>query len=172
MALNSTKNKKIKTKSQGNRNIKSQNIEIQKTSFVKRIGRQCRFIKTRTKQSNNDTQTMHKIQFPSSFKSKDNDYQSEILQDDSAEYNQALGNNYPTQIPMISYVLKYHAPNKNGTPKEYDHHIHNNSYVKKLNQPIFLGTINLNHIKFEPYATLAEDNLATKQETNMDPVWK
>ena len=53
------------------------------------------------------------------FKSKDNDYQPEILHDDLVEHNHVLGNNYPTQIPMMSsneklkcgkvpYVLKYY----------------------------------------------------------------
>ena len=36
------------------------------------------------------------------FKSKDNDYQPEILQHDLVEHNHVLGNNYPTKIPMMS----------------------------------------------------------------------
>ena len=54
------------------------------------------------------------------FKSKDNDYQPKILQDDLVEHNHVLGNNYPTKISMMSsneklkcrkvpYVLKYHV---------------------------------------------------------------
>ena len=54
------------------------------------------------------------------FKSKDNDYQPKILQDDLVEHNHVLGNNYPTKIPMMSsneklkcrkvpYVLKYYV---------------------------------------------------------------
>ena len=131
------------------------------------------------------------------FKSKDNDYQPEILQDDLVEHNHVLGNNYPTQIPMMSsneklkcrkvpYVLKYYVPNKHTKPEEYAHHIlfmyypfrdendlkSNNSYVEKLNQPNVLEVINLNRMKVEPYATLVEDaleRLATNQEANIDP---
>ena len=45
MTLNSKqRTEKIKTKSRRNRNMKSQNIERQKTSLIKRIGRKCRLI--------------------------------------------------------------------------------------------------------------------------------
>ena len=123
------------------------------------------------------------------FKSTENDYEPEILQDHLVEHNHVLGNNYSTQIPMISsneklkcrkvpYALKYYVPNKHTKPKGYAHHIlsndskFNNRYVEKLNQPNVLKIINLNCMKVEPYTTLVEDalaSLATNQEANLDP---
>ena len=56
-----------------------------------------------------------------SSKSKDNDYQPKILQDDLIEHNHVSENNYPIkQVPLMSsneklnrrkapYVLKYHV---------------------------------------------------------------
>ena len=69
------------------------------------------------------------------FKSKDNYYQPEILQDDLVEHNHVSGNNYPTQMPVISsnkklkclkvpYVLMHHVPNKHTQLEEYAHHVY------------------------------------------------
>ena len=67
-------------------------------------------------------------------KSKDNDYQSEILVDDLIENNHASDIHYPSSIPIMSaneklkcrkvpYVLKYHVPNQHTHPEEYPHHL-------------------------------------------------
>ena len=115
-------------------------------------------------------------------KSKDNDYQPQILVDDLIENNHASDIHYPSSIPIMSaneklkcckvpYVLKYHVPNQHTHPEEYAHHLLfmyfpfrnenelklNNSYAEKLNLPNVLEIINLNCIKVDPYALLVEN---------------
>ena len=118
-------------------------------------------------------------------KSKDNDYQPQILVDDLIENNHASDIHYPSSIPIMSaneklkcckvpYVLKY-QPNQHTHPGEYAHHLLfmyfpfrnenelklNNSYAEKLNSSNVLEIINLNHIKVEPYALLVKNVLKT-----------
>ena len=129
-------------------------------------------------------------------KSKDNDYQPEILVDDLIENNHASDIHYPSSIPIISaneklkcrkvpYVFKYHVPNQHTHPEENTHHLLfmyfpfrneselklNNSYADKLNSSNVLELINLNRVKVEPYA-LPEENalerLSTNQNANID----
>ena len=111
--------------------------------------------------------------------------------------NHVSKNNYPKQVPLmpsneklkfrkVPYVLNYHVPNKHTHPEEHAHHMrfmyfpfrdenelkYSNSYNEKRNLPDALETVNLNHIKVEPYALLLEDaseRLATNQESNIDP---
>ena len=117
-------------------------------------------------------------------KSKDNDYQPQILVDDLIENNHASDIHYPSSIPIMSaneklkcrkvpYVLKYHVPNQHTHPEEYAHLLLfmyfpfrnenelklNNSYAEKLNSSNVLEIINLNHIKVEPYALLVKNVL-------------
>ena len=62
MTLNSEhRAEKIRTKTQGNRNMKIQNTERWESSLAKRMGRKCRPIWTRTEQNNDHTQIMQKI---------------------------------------------------------------------------------------------------------------
>ena len=110
--------------------------------------------------------------------------------------NHVSKNNCPKQIPLMSsneklkcrkvpYVLKYHVPNKHTHPEKLAHHMRcmyspfrdeselkcSNSYNEKRNLRDILETVNLNHIKVEPYAVLLEDaleRLATNQESNID----
>ena len=113
------------------------------------------------------------------LKSKDNDYQSQILYDNWKLI--VLRIIRPTEIPMmlwhvklkcykVSYVLKYHIPSNHVHPEEYLHHMlmyipfrdenkskFNKSYIEKLDLSYDLETINLNHIKLEPYAIVVED---------------
>ena len=128
-------------------------------------------------------------------KSKDNDYQSEILVYDLIENNHTSDIYYPL-IPImsaneklkcckVSYVVKYHVPNQHTHPEEYGHHLLfmffpfrnenelklNDSYAEKLNLSNVLEIINLNRIKVEPYALLVEnalERLSTNQNANMD----
>ena len=129
-------------------------------------------------------------------KSKDNDYQPEVLVDDLIENNQASDIHYPPSIPITSaneklkrrkvpYVLKYHVPNQHTHPEKYAHHLLlmyfpfrnenelklNNSYAEKVNSSNVLEIINLNHINVEPYALLVEnalERLSTNQNAYID----
>ena len=130
-------------------------------------------------------------------KSKDNDYQPEILVDDLIENNHASDIHYPSSsIPIMSaneklkcrkapYVLKYRVPNHHTHPEEYTHHLLfmyfpfrnenelklNNSYAEKLNSSNVLDIINLNCSKVEPYELLVEntlERLSTNQNANID----
>ena len=129
-------------------------------------------------------------------KSKDNEYQPEILVDDLIENNHASDIHYPSSIPIMSaneklkcrkvpYVLKHHVPNQHTHPEEYAHHLLfmyfpfrnenelklNNSYAEKLNSSNVLEIINLNRIKVAPYALLVEnalERLSTNQNANID----
>ena len=129
-------------------------------------------------------------------KSKDNDYQPEILLDDLIENNHASDIDYLSSIPIMSaneklkcrkvpYGIKYHVPNQHTHPEEYAHHLlfmHfafrnenelklNNSYAEKLNSSNVLEIINLNRIKVEPYALLVEnalERLSANQYANID----
>ena len=130
-------------------------------------------------------------------KSKDNDYQPEILVDDLIENNHASDIHYPSSsIPIMSaneklkcrkapYVLKYRVPNHHTHPEEYTHHLLfmyfpfrnenelklNNSYPEKLNSSNVLDIINLNCSKVEPYELLVEntlERLSTNQNANID----
>ena len=79
----------------------------------------------------------------------------------------------------------YHAPNQHTHPEEYSHHLLfmylpfrnenalklNNNYAEKLNSSNVLEIINVNRIKVEPYALLAEnalERLSTNQNANID----
>ena len=129
-------------------------------------------------------------------KSKDNNYQSEILVDDLIENNHASDIHCPSSIPIMSaneklkcrrvpYVLKYHVPNQHTHTEEYEHHLLfmyfpfrnenelklNNSYAEKLNSSNVLEIMNLNHIKVEPYVLLVEnasERLSRNQNVNID----
>ena len=56
-----TQNKKIIAKNQRYRNMKVQNTERRKPSFIKIIDRKYRLTETRTEQNNNHTRIMHQI---------------------------------------------------------------------------------------------------------------
>ena len=67
-------------------------------------------------------------------KSKDNDYQPEVLVDDLIENSHAPDIHYPSSISTMSaneklkcwkvpYALKYHVPNQHTHPEEYAHHL-------------------------------------------------
>ena len=56
-----TQNKKIIAKNQRYTNMKVQNTERRKPSFIKIIDRKYRLTETRTEQNNNHTKIMHKI---------------------------------------------------------------------------------------------------------------
>ena len=56
-----TQNKKIIAKNQRYRNMKVQNTEKRKPSFIKIIDRKYRLTETRTEQNNNHTRIMHQI---------------------------------------------------------------------------------------------------------------
>ena len=129
-------------------------------------------------------------------KSKDNDYQPEILVDDLIENNHAPDIHYPSSIPImpaneklkcckVPYVLKYHAPNQHTHPGEYAHHLLfmyfpfrnenelklNNSYAEKVNSSNVLEITNWNRIKVEPFSLLVEnalERLSTNQNANID----
>ena len=129
------------------------------------------------------------------LKSKDNDYQPEIVVDNLIENNHAPDINYPSSIPIMSaneklkcckvpYVLKY-QPNQHTHPGEYAHHLLfmyfpfrnenelklNNSYAEKVNSSNVLEITNWNRIKVESFALLVEnalERLSTDQNANID----
>ena len=129
-------------------------------------------------------------------KSKDNDYQPEILVDGLIENNPASDIRYPFSIPIISAneklkcskvpcVLTYYVPNQHTHPEEYAHHLLfmyfpfrnenelklNNSYAEKVNSSNVLEIINLNCIKVEAYSLLVEnalERLSTNQSADID----
>ena len=120
---------------------------------------------------------------PSNAKYKENDYQSEELDDEIVEDISNSDYLYPKDIKLLSnekikcrktpYVLQYYVPNKETKPEEYAHHMlfsyylfrdekellsgNPPTYASKLSEPGVTDLVNQNYSLVEPFATIVDN---------------
>ena len=120
---------------------------------------------------------------PSNPKYKENDYQSQELDDEIVEDISNSDYLYAKNIKLLSnekmkccktpYVLQYYAPNKESKPKVYAHHMllmyypfrgekellsgNPSTYASKLSEPGVIDLVNQNYSLVEPFATIVDN---------------
>ena len=120
---------------------------------------------------------------PSNPKYKENDYQSEELDDEIVEDISKSDYLCPKDIKLLSndkmkcrktpYVLKCFVPNKETKPEEYAHHMllmyypfknekkllsgNPPTYASKLSEPEVIDLVNQNYSLVEPFATVVDN---------------
>ena len=130
---------------------------------------------------------------PSNPKYKENDYQSEELDDeiveDISDYlyakNVKLLSNEKMKCCKTPYFLQYYAPNKETKPKEYAHNMllmyysfrdekellsgNPSTYASKLSEPGVIDLVNQNYSLVEPFATII-DNVFLRLSSAIDNI--